>query len=113
MAGSEQQAVAKGVLAAVAAVEDAVDDELQRLDDMGQADLERLREERLQQMKQEAEQVSVRRRVSVLSVPCPMRCPLALLRVRCADLQPPIQSVCESLLRGRSGRQKGMASTRR
>lgn len=74
MSASEQQAVAKGVLAAVAAVEDAVDDELQRLDDMGQTDLERLREERLKQMKQEAKQVSVRRCVSVLAVPCPMRC---------------------------------------
>lgn len=57
MSSSEQQAVATGVLAAVSAVEDAVDEELQRLDDMGQADLERLREERLKQMKQEAKQV--------------------------------------------------------
>ena len=50
-------AVAAGVLAAVDAVEGAVDAELQRLDDLDEDGLERLRGQRLQQMKRDVKQV--------------------------------------------------------
>ena len=56
-AGGVREAVATGVLTAVAAAEDAVDEELQRMDDVGQSELDRLREERIRQMKQHAKQV--------------------------------------------------------
>lgn len=46
-----------GVLAAVSAVEGAVDAELQKLDDLDEEGLGQLREKRLQQMKRDAKQV--------------------------------------------------------
>ena len=56
VAGSNEAAVA-GVLAAVSAVEGAVDAELQKLDDLDEEGLGQLREKRLQQMKRDAKQV--------------------------------------------------------
>ena len=56
MAGSSE-AVTAGVLAAVSAVEGAVDAELQKLDQLDDDGLEQLRERRLQQMKRDAKQV--------------------------------------------------------
>ena len=52
-----REAVATGVLAAVTAAEDAVDEELQRMDDVGETELDRLREERIRQLKKNAKQV--------------------------------------------------------
>ena len=52
-----ESAVAAGVLAAVSAVEDEVDAEIQRLENLDEEGLGRLREERLQQLKREAKQV--------------------------------------------------------
>ena len=49
-------AVAAGVLAAVNVVEDALDAEIQKLENLDEEGLGRLREERLQQMKREAKQ---------------------------------------------------------
>ena len=51
------EAVVAGVLAAAAAVEEQLDAELEKLDQMGEDELERVREERLRQMKQAAKQV--------------------------------------------------------
>ena len=51
-------AVAAGVLAAVNAVEGAVDEELQRLENLDEDGLSQLREQRLQQLKKDARQVN-------------------------------------------------------
>lgn len=51
------EAAAAGVLAAVNAVEGAVDAEIQQLDSLDEDGLGRLREQRLQQMKRDAKQV--------------------------------------------------------
>lgn len=61
MAGAtgSSEAVTTGVLAAMSAVEGAVDAELQRLENMDEEGLGRLREERLQQMQRDAKQVLV------------------------------------------------------
>lgn len=59
MAGGVDGAVAAGVLAAVNAVEDAVDTELQRLENLDEDGLGNLREQRLQQMKRDAKQVFI------------------------------------------------------
>ena len=53
-----ESAVAAGVLAAVTAVEDVVDAEIQRLENLDEEGLGRLREERLQQLKRETKQVT-------------------------------------------------------
>jgi hypothetical protein len=55
MAGVDE-AVAAGVLTAVSAVEGAVDAELQRLENLDEEGLSRLREQRLQQLKRDAKQ---------------------------------------------------------
>lgn len=51
------EAVTTGVLAAMGAVEGAVDAELQRLENLDEEGLGQLREERLQQMQRDAKQV--------------------------------------------------------
>lgn len=51
------EAVTTGVLTAMSAVEGAVDAELQRLENLDEEGLGRLREERLQQMQRDAKQV--------------------------------------------------------
>lgn len=56
MAGSTE-AVTTGVLAAMSAVEDAVDTELQKLENLDEEGLGQLREKRLQQMQRDAKQV--------------------------------------------------------
>jgi hypothetical protein len=53
-----ESAVAAGVLAAVTAVEDVVDAEIQKLENLDEEGLGRLREERLQQLKRETKQVT-------------------------------------------------------
>ena len=59
MAGVAGEAVAAGVLSAVSAVEGAVDAEIQRLENLDEDDLGRLREQRLQLMKRDAQQVGL------------------------------------------------------
>ena len=52
-----ESSVAAGVLAAVNAVEGAVDAELQKLENLDEEGLSQLREQRLQQLRRDAKQV--------------------------------------------------------
>ena len=54
MADPVQRAVEKTVLEATKVIEEQLDAEMDRLDNLDSDDLERLREKRLQQMKQQA-----------------------------------------------------------